>query len=132
MEMRFGTVALTMHATHTRVGRTMRHDGTRGPCVPRSPTSPEINAIDHGSREVERIDIGEFELLGHGGETWADAGAARCGDDGARRMRACACSHEVAWAERSRLTRRRAGCRVARVAQQSNWRSFAQRGVRGG
>jgi predicted dehydrogenase len=112
MEMRSGTtVAFTMHGHSHEEGRTMRYDGTRATLRATFTDEPEITVIDHGSREVERIDIGEFELLGHGG---GDVGLMRAlaaslrGDDGALTSdaRSALRSHEVAWAaERSRLTR---------------------------
>lgn len=89
----------------------MRYDGTRATLRATFTDEPEITVIDHGSREVERIDIGEFELLGHGG---GDVGLMRAfaaslrGDAGALTSdaRSALRSHEVAWAaERSRLTR---------------------------
>ena len=84
MEMRSGTtVAFTMHGHSHEEGRTMRYDGTRATLRATFTDEPEITVIDHGSREVERIDIGEFELLGHGGPHRCAATPER-----SRRMRA--------------------------------------------
>lgn len=70
MELASGaTVAFTMHGHSHEEGRTMRYDGTRATLRATFTEHPEITIHDHGTGEVERIELadGDADVIGHGG-----------------------------------------------------------------
>lgn len=68
MELASGaSVSFTMHGHSHREGRTMRYDGTRATLRAAFTDEPEITVHHHGSGRVERIELPEVDVIGHGG-----------------------------------------------------------------
>jgi predicted dehydrogenase len=68
MELASGaSVSFTMHGHSHREGRTLRIDGTRATLRAAFTDEPEITVHPHGADLVERIELPEVDVIGHGG-----------------------------------------------------------------
>lgn len=68
MELASGaSVSFTMHGHSHREGRTLRYDGTRATLRAAFTDEPEITVHHHGSGRVERIELPDVDVIGHGG-----------------------------------------------------------------
>jgi len=61
------SVTFAMHGHSHAEGRTMRYDGTRATLRATFTADPEITICDHGSDQVERVEVDQGSSLDHGG-----------------------------------------------------------------